>query len=159
MTQGHLNPDTLAAYSERALPEEERASVTAHLAECGSCREWLAVHAEIACERNRNRPAQASEKLALGAAAAFAVGLLLFTLTPRRAYIPVSTGPALVAQPLITFARPSQKQALPAALAGVQLNNNLRFVVLDSGPATKHIAVTTALGERWIAYSAFPPPR
>jgi len=39
----HPDADTLAAFSERLLPEAERAVVVEHLAQCGDCREVVAL--------------------------------------------------------------------------------------------------------------------
>src|SRR5689334_15810920 len=43
MTTPHPEPDVLAAFSERMLPEAERESILAHLAACDRCREVLAL--------------------------------------------------------------------------------------------------------------------
>jgi hypothetical protein len=40
---GHPDPNVLAAFAERSLLERERAYVSAHLAECMDCREYLAL--------------------------------------------------------------------------------------------------------------------
>jgi hypothetical protein len=40
---GHPDSDLLAAFAERNLLERERAEVSAHLAECADCREYLAL--------------------------------------------------------------------------------------------------------------------
>src|ERR1700757_4054503 len=39
----HPDADTLTAFSERLLPEAERATVLEHLAQCGECREVVAL--------------------------------------------------------------------------------------------------------------------
>lgn len=39
----HPDADTLTAFSERVLPEAERAAVVQHLAQCGECREVVAL--------------------------------------------------------------------------------------------------------------------
>ena len=40
---GHPDPNLLAAFAERNLLARERADVSAHLAECADCREYLAL--------------------------------------------------------------------------------------------------------------------
>jgi hypothetical protein len=43
----HLDADTLAAFTEHVLSVGDEAAVFAHLAECGTCRDCLAVNAEL----------------------------------------------------------------------------------------------------------------
>jgi hypothetical protein len=43
----HLDADTLAAFAEHSQRGDERAAVFAHLSECETCREYLAVNAEL----------------------------------------------------------------------------------------------------------------
>ena len=40
-TANHLDADEMSAYAERALPEAARARYTAHLADCGDCRQLV----------------------------------------------------------------------------------------------------------------------
>lgn len=47
MLEEHVDPDTLAAFSENTLTESERAALFAHLGECERCRQWLSVHAAV----------------------------------------------------------------------------------------------------------------
>ncbi len=53
----HLDPDTLAAFAEKALPEREVAAVFAHLAECEHCREGLRIQVRLGDWDGRERPA------------------------------------------------------------------------------------------------------
>lgn len=43
----HLDPDTLAAFAEKALSESGVSAMFAHLTECEHCREILRVHAQL----------------------------------------------------------------------------------------------------------------
>jgi hypothetical protein len=43
----HLDADLLAAFAERSLRDDEEASAFSHLAECETCRKYLAVNAEL----------------------------------------------------------------------------------------------------------------
>jgi hypothetical protein len=46
-TNGHLDPDTLAALAAKALSQREALSIFAHLAECDRCRDCLRVHLQL----------------------------------------------------------------------------------------------------------------
>ena len=47
MSKEHLDVDTMSAFAEHALNSSEEGKVFSHLAECGVCREYLAVNSEL----------------------------------------------------------------------------------------------------------------
>jgi hypothetical protein len=66
---GHLDPDTLAAFAERALSKRDLQVTFAHLAECQCCRDWFGVCAELGgeCQNATKAPARGLGPFAPGA--------------------------------------------------------------------------------------------
>lgn len=93
---GHLDPDTLGAFAENALPDAEAATVFAHLADCQRCRDWFGVNAESGSARRRSAWYGSSTfylKTAAGlACAALAGGLMILPAHHQQ------TGPASATQ-------------------------------------------------------------
>lgn len=95
----HLDADMLAAFDERTLGARQRAAVFAHLAECETCREWLATYSELGdFEWNTARPSKVrgfhlipADFFQLRIAAAIAFLLFLFAaVLPRPVISPTA---------------------------------------------------------------------
>jgi hypothetical protein len=109
----HPDADLLTAFAEKSLSEREQASVLAHLAACGDCRDViaLAVQSDLEPAPLRERAASALEPprrwfrwpaLRWGAAAACAVivsaAVLFNTRTARKNVMPYASSDAVVSE-------------------------------------------------------------
>lgn len=167
----HLNPDTLAAFAEHSIHGDEEAAVFAHLADCGKCREYLAVNAELTDFRWNGSPSRSVVvSRAFAAVAAIAALWLLFFLQPFRREVThnlsgtPSIGSRFVAAPSwsLSSTHGMMAKTFPRALSQVTLTNvtfsraNRTGEVSKIEPAFNQIALKTSLGERWITVERFP---
>jgi hypothetical protein len=156
----HLDPDTLAALSEKSLAETETAAAFAHLAECGQCRDWF----EIFCER----PARATRttnvwfRWAAGACVLILAGLA--SLAPHFANKPAAPiSPKLSAISWIfasDIARANTYSTLPAPLASTRLGRQTTFLAASPEFRPKfgnqaalycRVSLKTNLGVKWVS--------
>ena len=174
-----LDADTLAAFAGHSLSAGEESGVFAHLAECGACRDCLAVSAELpnfhlhAAKKRQNRPLRStfSPSFRIAAGIAFAVATLA---TSEVSLNDLPARPSIDRQPIIkNFARngqPSWRKLSFQKLATHDLlaaRNSQRFLnevnlatvsfpfasstaAANDAPAANQIVVKTILGERWI---------
>ncbi len=157
----HLDPDTLAAFAEHSIHGDEEAAVFVHLADCGICRQYLAVNAELSDFRwnsSRSRSVVISR--------AIAALWLLFFLQPFRREVthhlsgapPIASRFAAAPSWSLSFGHGYRMTAgtFPRALSQVTLTNvsfsgaNRTGGVNKVEPALNQIALKTSLGERWI---------
>jgi len=145
---GHPDADLLAAYAERRLDRRERAQLSAHLADCDTCRR-LAFLIRMTGPAEPPRPAaayapQARLRWAM-AAAGLAVALVAFwAATPGR-----RTGPARVAA-----ASPPVPRPVAAATSAAAAASNRRA----TRPAAARAARTVApLARTYRIAASFPP--
>ena len=118
--QLHPEPDMLAAFSERTLPEAEREQVLAHLAACDRCREVLALIApeegppRLAAQTVVERAGFSWRTLRWGALAA-AIALVAVLTIPRLEQAKLSqTAPARPLSdnsPPLAQAKPAQTES------------------------------------------------
>ena len=140
MSKEHLDPDTMAAFSERALEQGEEAKVFLHLAECQICREYVAVHSELRPSKHfvYARPLIMAAAIT---AVAIAAGLLIHS---RPSYAPARQ------QAVALFPRFNEKLRL----------TSLEFGKRKARPAADQIKLMTPMGERWVtvklAWKAMP---
>jgi hypothetical protein len=99
----HLDADTLAAFGEHVLSVRDEATVFAHLAVCGTCRDYLAVNAElkdfewsVRAPQGRSLPGtlniSRSIRAAAGIAGSVAALWLLFSSHSPLTLVPGSKG-------------------------------------------------------------------
>jgi hypothetical protein len=141
----HLDANTVAAFVASSLTPDERSQVFEHLADCESCREWIATCTEL-------KPRHIAPPVwALAAAAAVACGVFAWWLTTghptptpataRRVQLP-ATMTIMDLDPL------PQQDALPGAWKQVRLVPDLPMGGLK--PTPHRISLQTTVGEKWI---------
>ena len=168
--KAHLDPDTLAAFAEHSIRGDEEAAVFAHLADCGICRQYLAVNAGLRDFRWNGSPARSVVILrAFAAAATIAALWLLFFLQPVRREVAhnLSGTPSIgnrfaaAASWSLSSTHGTMATKFPRALSQVTLTNvsfsraNRTGEVTKIEPALNQIALKTSLGERWITVERF----
>jgi hypothetical protein len=159
---GHLDPDTLAAYAERALGKRELGAMFAHVAECQPCRDWFGVYTELGCDgqntsKASGRPvgffAPAAFYLKTAAGIAFAIfltGVLSWTTLHERngSTVTLESGihsdgdiepPSVKSSasrigPALTVSRHHRRPA-PGPLLVAATNSVRQGAVVDSGPS------------------------
>jgi hypothetical protein len=136
----HLDPDTVAAFSERRLSAGERLRVFQHLVTCERCREWVTLNAETTSPL----PASPAPPVwAMLAAATIACAFFLtWMIRARPAGEPLAT-----VQPSVTLTllRPPDGEFTPA-WKHVRLTPEF----FAPRPANR-VVLKTTVGEKWIA--------
>jgi hypothetical protein len=135
----HLDPDTLAAFAERSLSASETNAVFAHLAECETCRAFLAANGELSGFRWNVGPSRLNWPLLLKAA----VGIALF----------VSPLWFLSHSHHSRLASSRSLQAAPDQKFNQVTLGNVSFVhgrPKQAAPAFNQISLQTSLGKRWV---------
>jgi len=134
-TSAHPDPNLLAAFAEHSLLPRERASVTAHLAECADCREYLTL-AFPAQESELSKVARQPAGSSFGAwlrrwrwvaTAAVACGVLAVALQ-YRAVQPVfeTRGPQVIAAlPEKSGSPPPSASSTPDSTAVISLPSSV----------------------------------
>lgn len=132
--QLHPEPDMLAAFSERTLPDSEREQILAHLAACDRCREVLALIApeegppRLAVQTVVERAGFSWRTLRWGALAA-AIALVAVLTIPRleRAKSPQTAAvrPFSDNAPALAQAKPTQTESQLQASNAPVLNSKL----------------------------------
>lgn len=165
----HLSPDQLSAFAENALPEHERLSALAHLADCPDCRRvvFLIQQADTALAVSKptvETPRRAwftLPQIFVAATAALACSLILALIVhhqlgqasspPSVTTAQLQPQPAIVPPPLPAPAAPSPA---PAKLSSAATHSS-RAEILDVPPPPKPAQVRMAPSPRALGASGY----